>query len=195
MKTSFLIILIIFPCLFLYSQDPKLQTEKRVTSTIDSTNKKELVLIQEFIINVPLDSVWNAYTTKKGWENWAVALAEVDFKINGKIRTNYNKNGRIGDSTTIHLNIVNYVPKKIITLQAELTSNFPNFMKKDEKDLYNIISFENITTKKTKVTSYGVGYKNNPKYLSLMKFFISGNEKSYLNLITYLETGKRSINY
>ena len=33
-------------------------------------------------------------------------------------------------------------------------------------------------------------YKNNEKYLNLMKFFIQGNELSYNNLIAYLETGK-----
>ncbi len=190
MKKITFIILLFFPSILLYSQDQKIPTEKRVTSTVDSTNKKELILIQEFIVNVPLDSVWNAYTTKNGWENWAVAIAEVDFKINGTIRTNYNKNGKIGDSTTINLRVVNYIPKKLITLQAELTNNFPNFMKKDEKDLYNIIRFESLASKKTKVISYGIGYKNNPKYLSLMKFFISGNEMSYQQLIAYLEKGK-----
>ncbi|MFD2561189.1 SRPBCC domain-containing protein [Aquimarina rubra] len=190
MKKITFIILLIFPGLFLYSQDQKIPTEKRVTSTVDSTNKKELILIQEFMVNVPLDSVWNAYTTKNGWESWAVAIAEVDFKINGTIRTNYNKNGKIGDSTTINLKVVNYIPKKLITLQAELTNNFPDFMKKDEKDLYNIICFESLASKKTKVISYGIGYKNNPKYLSLMKFFISGNEMSYQQLIAYLEKGK-----
>ncbi|AXT50345.1 hypothetical protein D1818_05695 [Aquimarina sp. BL5] len=190
MKKITFIILLFLPGLFIYSQNQKIQTEKRVTSTIDSTNKKELVLIQEFIVNVPLDSVWNAYTTKNGWESWVVPLAEVDFKINGTIKTNYDKNGKIGDSTTINLKVVNYIPKKLITLQAELTNNFPDFMKKDEKDLYNIICFESLTSKKTKIISYGIGYKNNPKYLSLMKFFISGNEMSYQQLIAYLEKGK-----
>ncbi|HKL90474.1 MAG TPA: hypothetical protein VJ880_04780, partial [Allomuricauda sp.] len=67
--------------------------EKRVLSTIDSTKTPELVLIQEFIVNSPIDSVWNAYTTKKGWESWAVPLAEVDLKVGGYIKTNYNKAG------------------------------------------------------------------------------------------------------
>ncbi|WP_378172547.1 SRPBCC domain-containing protein [Aquimarina sp. SS2-1] len=182
--------LLLFSGLFLYAQDQTEPIEKRVISTVDSTNKKELVLIQEFIVNVPLDSVWNAYTTKKGWESWVAPIADVDFKINGEIKTNYNKNGKIGDSTTIKLKVVNYVPKKLITLQAELTTNFPEFMKKDEKDLYNIICFEPLASKKTKMISYGIGYKNNPKYRSLMKFFISGNEMSYQQLITYLEKGE-----
>jgi len=194
MKNKLVFILVIFFFVCSYGQE-KIPLEKRIISTIDSTNSKELVLIQEFNINVSIDSVWNAYTTKRGWESWAVALAEINLKNGGLIRTNYNKNGKIGDSTTIVLHVKNYVPKKLITLQAELTKNFPEFMKADEKDLYNIVYFESIDPKITKVTSYGIGYKNNAKYKSLMQFFIKGNAMSYVNLISYLETGKPSVNY
>ena len=107
----------------------------------------------------------------------------------------YNKNGSIGDDSTITLHIINYIPKRMLTLQAELNKNFPEFMKEDEKDLFNTILFEEISPTKTKVTSYGIGYKKNEKYMSLMKFFIQGNEQSYLNLISYLETGKPSVKH
>ncbi|MDG5492032.1 SRPBCC domain-containing protein [Psychroserpens sp. SPM9] len=175
----------------LYAQE----TEKRVTSVIDSSQTDNMVLKQSFVVNVSLDSVWNAYTTKKGWESWVAAKAEIDFKINGIIKTTYDKDAKIGDDSTIILHITNYIPKRMLTLQATLTKNFPEFMKADEDDLYNIILFEPISANQTKVISYGIGYKNNVKYMSLMKFFIKGNEQSYRNLISYLETGKPSINY
>lgn len=164
----------------------------RVTSRVDSTYSKELVLIQEFNVNVPIDAVWNTYATKEGWESAFSAKAEVDFKVNGTIRTTYDKNATIGDNSTIILHIINYVPKKLITLQAEVSRNFPEFMKADEKDLFNVVYFEELGPQLTKVVSYGIGYKNNPKYLSLMNFFIEGNELSYNNLITFLETGKKA---
>jgi len=195
MKKVVLFIILVFSELFLFSQEQPTQLAKRVISTIDSTYTPELVLKQEFIVNVALDSVWNAYTTQKGFESWATSIAEIDFKVNGTIKTNYNKKGEIGDNSTIILHIINYVPKHILTLQAEITKNFPQFMKEDEKDLYNTILFEEITPTTTKVISYGIGYKHTPKYMSLMNFFIKGNEKSYLNLISYLETGKPSVNY
>lgn len=185
-----LLILLCFP-MFLIGQDQ----DNRITSIIDSSHVNNMILKQSFLVNVPIDSVWNAYTTKKGWESWATAIADIDFKINGLIRTNYNKNGEIGDDSTITLHILNYVPKAMLTLQAELTKNFPEFMKQDEKDLFNMIVFEEIEPSKTKVISYGIGYKNNEKYMSLMKFFIQGNEQSYLNLISYLETGQPSVKY
>jgi len=166
-------------------------TQSRVISMIDSTIADEIVLIQKFEVNVPVDSVWNAFTTKRGWESAFVAVAEVDLRINGSIQASYDKNATIGDSTTIVNHIVNYVPRKILTLQPEISENFPEFMRKESKNFYNVIYFEEITESKTKVESYGIGYRNDPKFLSLLKFFISGNEMSYLNMIKYLETGER----
>ena len=52
----------------------------------------------------------------------------------------------------------------MITLQAEITENFPTFMKADEKDFFNIIEFRELSPEKTKIISYGLGYKNNQKY-------------------------------
>lgn len=185
---------VLFLCFhtFLMAQTTK---ENRIISVIDSSHVNNMVLKQYFVVNVGLDSVWNAYTTKKGWESWATPIAKIDFKVNGTIKTNYNKHGKIGDESTITLHVINYVPKKMLTLQAEITKNFPVFMKEDEKRLYNTILFEKIGPTKTKVTSYGIGYKLNEKYMSLMKFFIQGNEQSYLNLITYLERGTPSVTY
>ncbi|EDP70368.1 hypothetical protein FBALC1_06413 [Flavobacteriales bacterium ALC-1] len=193
-KILFHIIVLCFP-IAIIAQTTESNKEKRVISVIDSSQVNNMILKQSFVVNVPLDSVWNAYTTKKGFESWATAKAEIDFKVNGLIKTNYNKDGKIGDDSTIYLHIINYIPKTMLTLQAELTKNFPEFMKTDEKDLYNMILFEEIESSKTKVISYGIGYKNNKKYMSLMKFFIQGNEQSYLNLISYLETGKPSVKY
>lgn len=178
-----------------FGQEENEIDQKRVVSRIDSTYQNELVLIQEFIVNVSIDSTWNAYTTEKGWESWAVSIAEIDFKINGLIQTNYNKDGKIGDDSTITLHVINYVPRRMITLQAELSKNFPEFMKEDEEDLYNVILFEELEASKTKVTSFGIGYKNNEKYKSLMQFFVKGNAESYLNLISYLESGIPSVDY
>lgn len=171
----------VFSCVFAQKDNT------RVISTIDSTHSPELVLIQKFTVNAPLDRVWSAYTTKGGWESWAVPLAEVDFKVGGTIKTNYNKDGVIGDNTTITTHIINYVPDKLITLQAEITDNFPDFMKKEAEDFYNVIYFNKLENGNTKVESFGIGYKNTPKYLELINYFIPANEQTLMSLINYLE--------
>ena len=167
----------------------------RIRSTIDSSIVNEICLKQEFVANVNIDDVWAAFTTVEGWENWAVAKAKIDFRLGGSIKTSYSEEAEIGDSTTITLHVVNYVPKRLLTLQAELSPFFPEFMKEDEKNLYNVIIFEPISDQATRIISYGIGYRNNEKYNSLLQFFIQGNEASYQNLLTYLETGKKSNQY
>ena len=183
MKRTYLTFL--FCCLstLLFAQE----NEKRVISRIDSTHNPELVLIQEFTVKASREAVWKAYTTKEGWESWAVAIAEVDLKVGGTIKTNYNKEGRIDDATTIVTHIINYVPQQLITLQAEITDNFPEFMKKEADDFYNVITFLETPEGHTQVQSFGIGYKNTPKFLELMNYFIPANEQSLMNLIAYLE--------
>ena len=187
MKNSLIILLFALITSFTFGQGKAGPELKRVISIIDSTKTPELVLIQEFMVKSPIDSVWNSYTTKKGYESWAAPLAEIDLSIGGFIKSNYNKEGKIGDSTTIVTHIINYVPKRLITLQAEITDNFPEFMKKEAKDFYNVIYFDEMEDGYTKVKSFGIGYKNNPKYLSLMNYFIPANEKILMTLINHLE--------
>lgn len=172
---------------FLFAQEKATINQKQVVSRIDSTYTPELVLIQEFMVEAPVESVWNAYTTKEGWESWAVPLAEIDLRVGGTIKTNYNPNGQIGDSTTIITHIINYVPYKLITLQAEITDNFPDFMKKEADNFYNVIIFDENGPGSTTVSSYGIGYKNTPKYLGLLNYFIPANEGTLLKLISGLE--------
>ena len=60
-------------------------------------------------------------------------------------------------------------------------------MKKDAQDFYNIIYLDELENGYTNIKSFGIGYKNDPKYLSLMNYFIIANEKTLINLISYLE--------
>ncbi|GAB5533134.1 MAG: hypothetical protein Roseis3KO_49110 [Roseivirga sp.] len=185
--TALLVSLLLLLPALLTAQKSDQKEQNRVISKIDSTRTPELVVIQEFTVKAPLNEVWNAYTTKAGYEKWAVPLAEIELKVGGTIKSNYNPAGAIGDSTTIITHIINYVPRQLITLQAEITDNFPEFMKKEADDFYNVIYFREMEEGHTEVKSFGIGYKNTPKYLELMNYFIPANEMTLMKLIKYLE--------
>jgi hypothetical protein len=57
----------------------------------------------------------------------------------------------------------------------------------EEKNLYSIVDFEKVDENQTKLTIYGIGYKNEQQWLDLLKFFIQGNEMSLNKLKKYLE--------
>lgn len=164
------------------------------TSAIKSTVKTEpngdVFLIQEVTINASVKKVWDAYTTADGWQGWATPVASVDLNIGGTIRTNYRKDGKTTDDDAIVLHIINYVPERVLTLQAELAPHFPAALTEREKQMYNLITFHSLGENKSKIVSYGIGYKDTPEMQKLLKFFVSGNEQTYERLIKYVETGK-----
>ena len=159
------------------------------TSQVLRTDANELILIQEVLFEAPIADVWRAYTTAEGWTAWASPKAEIDLRVGGTIRTAYQ--GEIGGSNTNTLHIVNYVPEKLLTLKAELNSNWPAIMQEDAERLSNVILFDETTDGVTRIQSYGIGYTDAPEYDQLMGFFIKANESLYESLRAYLETGAR----
>ncbi len=163
-----------------------------VYSRVDTTAAGELILIQSLTVKAPVDVVWDAYTTVDGWTAWSTPVAEIDLRAGGTIRTNYQIDGQIGDANTNTLYIRNYVPRALLTLQAEITGAWPEFMKEEADNLYNIVHFEQIDASSTRIASYGTGYKDDDRFGALMQFFINGNEETLERLRDYVESGTRA---
>lgn len=158
-----------------------------VTSRIDTVDDNYLTLVQEFTVKTSLENAWNAYTTSEGWEAWVAPMAVVNLKPGGTISTNYNPNGKLGDSTTNYLTIVNYIPFYQLTLQAQVKEEWPQYLKDDADNMYNIITFEPIDKGACKVISYGVGYRQTPEHAGVLGYFTKANEGLLRKLIEYLE--------
>src|SRR5216683_3316100 len=75
------------------------------------------VLRTEVVVDATPEQLWEAFTTKAGWESWAVPLAEVDFRMGGTIRTNYSKEAGIGGKGTITHHILSYEPDRMLTMR------------------------------------------------------------------------------
>ena len=166
------------------------EANRPIQSTVKTETNGDIFLIQEVTMNAPVKKVWAAYTTADGWESWATPVASVDLNIGGTIRTNYRKDGKTTDDDAIVLHIINYVPERVLTLQAELGPHFPAALTVREKQMYNLITFHSLGENRSKIVSYGIGYKDTPEMQKLLKFFVSGNEQTYERLIKYVETGE-----
>ena len=59
------------------------------------------------------------------------------------------------------------------------------------RDRYNVVTFEADGDNKTKVVSFGVGYRDTPELQKMLKFFVDANEQSYVSLLNYVEKGKK----
>jgi len=91
---------------------------------------------------------------------WAAPLAEVDLRAGGTIWTHDGPEAKIGDPGTNILHIVNYVPERVLTLQAELSDRWPDVMKADAGNLMNVIVFDVVSDAEKHIRSYGVGYRD-----------------------------------
>ncbi|MEM7163832.1 MAG: SRPBCC domain-containing protein [Planctomycetota bacterium] len=168
------------------ASDPKEAAPKAISSRILKTAASELVLVQEAVLEAPVARVWHAYSTQEGWEAWAAKKAKVDLRVDGKILTRYD-DGEIGAPGTNTLHILGYVPEELLTLRAELSSNWPEVLQKDADKLSNTIVFDALSETRTRVRSYGIGYSDSEELSALMKYFISANEGLLAKLKVYVE--------
>lgn len=181
MKTQTLILLL------LASLSVQIAYCQGATSKVDTLQSGELMLTQEITLAAPVEKIWKAFTKASEWKKWVTPVAEIDWKINGTIKSHYDSTAKIGDPGTIVNHILTYIPYKQITMQGEIADNFPEFMKGEEKNMYAIFDFQQLNQNTTKVTIYGVGYRNEKRWQDLLKFFIQGNEMTLNNLKKYVE--------
>jgi len=131
----------------------------------------------EVEIDASIDDIWDAFTTTEGIKSWVAPLAEVDFKVGGKWRANYNKDGKLGDASTIENTILCYDPKRMISLKATgFPENFP--FKEAAKDTWSIFYFEPVSKTRTKITVVGLGYNDTPQSKKMRAFFETANKYS-----------------
>jgi uncharacterized protein YndB with AHSA1/START domain len=139
------------------------------------------VLRQEVVVNAPIDEVWSVFTTKEGWESWAVPFANVDFEVGGIIETSYDAAARLGDPSNIRNRILSYLPYRMLSIQAVQAP--PDFAHAELlPSLHSVIEFERLGDDQTRVAISGVGYGDGKGYDELLGFFRYGNAWTFERL-------------
>ena len=143
-------------------------------------------VVDEFEIKASVDDVWNAFTTTDGLQSWVAPLADIDFRVGGKWRANYNKDGELGDAKTIENTILSYDPKRMLSIKA---TKFPEGFEFVEaaKETWSIFYFTPVTDSKTKITIVGLGYNDSEQSKKMRAFFKPANKYSMGQLKTALE--------
>ena len=86
----------------------------------------EVSFINEGVVDAPIDELWKVFATSEGYKALGPALAEVDLRIGGTIRSRYRSDGVLGDSETIENTILAYEPPTMMALRiAKPTQSFP----------------------------------------------------------------------
>lgn len=131
-------------------------------------------LVTEGVVDAPREQVWKAFATKEGQESWNVAHAEIDCRVGGKMLTQYDTKGKIGDPNTIENLILALDPGHMMTIQVgKPPAQFP--FKQAIKNVWTVIYFEEIGPKQTRVRVVGNGYGDDEESQKLRSFFDKGN--------------------
>lgn len=151
-------------------------------SVIEGENG-QLFLRQEVALDTDLASAWALWTTADGVRSWIAPMAEVDLRPGGSIRTHYDASAAIGDPGTIETRIVNYVPMHLLTLQADLgpvqADWLTDTIRAEAGNLYNVVQFEPVGERRTRIVSWGIGYRDDEEWKPMIDFFTRANRWTF----------------
>lgn len=132
-------------------------------------------IIAEAVIDAPLKEVWSAWTTGQGLKSWLAPHAEIEMKIGGVMRTNYNPEGKLGDPQTIENEVLSYEPGKMLSTRVKKTpENFP--FSSSIRDMWTVLYFREITPNSTEIRVVGLGFSADEESQRMRTFFERGNE-------------------
>jgi len=136
--------------------------------------RDEKPLVHEGFVNAPLEQVWAAYATKAGLESWMVAHAEIDLRVGGKMRTQYNPKGTLENGHGIENTILSYEPMRMLSFKVTRAPQgfpFPNAI----TNMWSVVYFEAQGEKATRVREVSLGFSDDEESKKMREFFNRGN--------------------
>jgi len=155
----------------------------QVTNSSYTTQYGERVLQLSITVPMKKSDVWKLFTTDEGLKKWIAPVAKIDMRTGGCIRTNYDRTKTPEDSTSIRLDIINYLEYEMLTLKVNLNNSFPAETKKEDKNLQEIIQFVDAGRGKTKIISTMVGWGQGNDWNTVYGFFEKGNDWTYKEIL------------
>ncbi len=145
-----------------------------VGSVVAADNNR---VVYDTEIDADIDTVWNAFTTNDGLRTWMAPLVEIELAVGGKMKSNYNAKGKLGDETTIENTILSFDPKRMLSLKA---TGFPkDFPFKDAaRATWSVFYFTELPSSRTKITVVGLGYTDDEQSKKMRSFFATANKHS-----------------
>ena len=169
--------------LFLALGQFALHLTAQVSNSSYVTQQGEKVLQLSIVVPISLNETWKLFTTEEGLKKWIAPIAKIDMKTGGFIKTNYDANKTIDDPSSIKLDIINYIEYQLLTLKVNLNSNFSQEARNEDKNLQELLQFEKISDKETKITSSMVGWGKGSHWDNAYAFFEKGNTWTFKEIL------------
>jgi uncharacterized protein YndB with AHSA1/START domain len=133
--------------------------------------------VNEATINARATAVWNVWTTGVGYKALGVALADVDLRVGGLIRSRYSAAGVLGDEETIENRILAFEPQRMIAIRIERTpKSFP--FKDAWRNTWTVVTLTDLGGSRTHIRIASMGYGTDAESVAMRKFFEAGNAET-----------------
>jgi uncharacterized protein YndB with AHSA1/START domain len=128
--------------------------------------------------------VWDAWTTSKGLRAWLSPQADIDLRIGGLMRSNYNEKGMLGDAGTIENKVLSFEPQRMLSIQvARAPADFP--FKARVGEMWTVLYFSPAAGNKTALKVVAMGFKPDADSQVMRDFFNRGNAATLVDLQKY----------
>jgi uncharacterized protein YndB with AHSA1/START domain len=144
-------------------------------------------VISEIDVAAPQDVVWDTLTNSEKMTRWMSPLVEVDWRVGGTIKTNYNKDAGIGGKGTITHTILTYEPGVMYAARYDAPDAPPAAVLGQQ--LVHITTLEPIDATHTRIRVTGTGYGEGPDWAKTRAFFAAGNPYELTVIKKLLEPG------
>jgi uncharacterized protein YndB with AHSA1/START domain len=156
--------------------DNKKLTDKPNAADIDTSP-----LIHEGIVEASLTEVWDVWSTSEGLRLWMAPHAEIDLRVGGLMRANYNPDGQLGDSQTIINTVLSFEPMRMISIKVVKAPDgfpFPNAI----VQMWSVIYFTAVDANRTAVREVSLGFSADEESQRMRAFFNRGNAATMIQL-------------
>lgn len=127
------------------------------------------------VVRAAPTQVWEAWTTGVGLRSWLAPLADIDLRVDGLLRSNYNPKAILGDDGTIENRILSFEPQRMLSIKVHKAPKgfpFPNAV----KGMWTVIYFQALKDGNTEVRAVGLGFTDEPESARMRDFFQRGND-------------------
>ena len=131
-------------------------------------------IVAEGVVGAPVSAVWSAWATTAGLKGWLAPHADIDLRIDGLMRSNYDPKGNLGDPGTIENRVLAYEPERMLSIKvAKAPEDFP--FRSKISDMWTVLYFQPTPDGKTTLRIVGMGFGPDDESQKMKEFFKQGN--------------------
>jgi uncharacterized protein YndB with AHSA1/START domain len=133
--------------------------------------------VNEGVVDAPVEEVWKVFSTSEGYKALGPALAEVDLRIGGTIRSRYRSDGTLGDAETIENVILAYEPPRMLAIKIQKPpQTFP--FKEAWKNTWTVLTLTPLDGGRTLLRASSLGFGTDEESVAMRRFFEAGNQQT-----------------